>query len=439
MKLSEFYLPLLKEIPSDAQIASHRLMLRAGLIRKIETGIYAWLPLGLRVLSKIQRIIREEHEKINCHEMLMPCIQPAKLWKESGRYDAYGKEMLRITDRHDKDILFGPTNEEVITDIFRRTITSYKSLPQKLYQIQWKFRDEIRPRFGVMRAREFLMKDAYSFDINQESAYQTYKQFYECYMRIFSRIGLIAVPVRADTGAIGGSLSHEFHIKASTGESSIFYDKNLEQYHSKNEIMPFEQLTEIYSAADEMHIEAKCPVAEDNLVTARGIEVGHIFNFGDKYSRALNAAITSADGQKTFPNMGSYGIGISRLVAATIEASHDEQGIIWPQSVAPFDIAIINLKTDDENCRQKCQQSYNSLQEIGFEVLYDDRNERAGVKFSTIDVIGIPMQIIIGPKLLADNMVEIKIRADDRREKIAFDQLIPFINQHFKATNKELS
>ncbi len=417
MRLSNYFLPTLKENPIDAKIVSHQLMIRAGMIRQINSGIYSWLPLGLKVLNKISNIIRDEIDKSGCLEILMPTIQPAELWLESGRYNDYGKEMLRIKDRHDRDLLYGPTHEEIVTDIFRKNITSYKDLPKNFYQIQWKFRDEIRPRFGVMRGREFLMKDGYSFDIDYESAKKSYDLMYATYFKIFKRMGLDAVAVKADTGAIGGDLSHEFHILAETGESTVYYDKKFDDLR-KAAAVDIKEMQNLYTAADEMHVPEKCPIAEDQISSRRGIEVGHIFHFGDKYSKAMKATVTDQNGKEIIPQMGSYGIGVSRLVAAIIESSFDERGIIWPKSVAPFQIALINLKNGDENCDKICEDLYQKLQAKNIEVLYDDTKNGAGQKFANMDLIGIPTQIVIGPKGAANNLAEIKDRKTGEKQEI---------------------
>ncbi len=410
MRLSEYFLPTLKENPKEAEIASHRLMLRAGMVRQLTSGIYSWLPLGYRVLRKIEQIVREEMDRIGCIEMLMPTIQPASLWQESGRYDAYGKEMLRIQDRHDNPMLFGPTNEEAITDIFRRSVKSYKDLPLNLYHIQWKFRDEIRPRFGVMRGREFLMKDSYSFDATHEDAVLTYNRYYEAYLAIFRRLGLIAIPVRAETGAIGGNLSHEFQIIAETGESQLYYDKTFDEVREGKRQLTTDEMRTLYAAADEQHDAKKYPIEAEDLRKARGIEVGHIFNFATKYSEPMKAVVTGADGKETPVHMGSYGVGVSRLVGAIIEASHDERGIIWPESVAPFQVGLINLKPDDAACTSKCDELYGILQLMNLDVLYDDRKERPGAKFATMELIGLPWTLTIGPKGLEKGEAELKSR-----------------------------
>ena len=435
MRLSRYFLPILRETPKEADIVSHRLMLRAGLIRQESAGIYAWLPFGLRVLNKINAIVREEQNRSGAIELLMPTIQSADLWRESGRYDAYGKEMLRIKDRHERDMLFGPTNEEMITEIFRATVKSYKDLPLNLYHIQWKFRDEVRPRFGVMRSREFLMKDAYSFDLDQAGARHSYNRMFAAYLRTFARLGLTAIPMQADTGPIGGDLSHEFIILASTGESEVFADKSvLDQptpsvdtdFDSAEALDAiFQNWTTPYAATSEKHDEAAfAAVPEDRRISARGIEVGHIFYFGTKYSDAMGATVTGPDGQERPVHMGSYGIGPSRLVAALIEASHDENGIIWPDSVAPFNVGILNLKVGASETDSTCETLYRALSARGLDVLYDDRDERPGTKFATADLIGLPWQILVGPKGLAEGKVELKRRATGERELLSVDDVL---------------
>ncbi len=424
MRLSSYFLPTIKETPAEAQIVSHRLMLRAGMVRQSAAGIYSWLPLGLRVLKKVEQIVRQEQDAAGCQELLMPTLQPAELWQESGRYDDYGKEMLRISDRHERAMLYGPTNEELITDIFRHTIKSYRDLPKNLYQIQWKFRDEIRPRFGVMRGREFLMKDNYSFDLDFAGAKKSYDNMYVCYLRTFARMGLAAIPVRADPGAIGGDMSHEFQILAETGESELFYDQAFDDIRAKGGTPDAEALKALYAASDDEHDPKTCPVPEDQLRTARGIEVGHIFYFGTKYSKAMNAVVTGLDGEDLAVEMGSYGIGISRLVGAIIEASHDDKGIIWPAAVAPFDAGLINLRAGDEACDQLCDDLYGKLRDGGVSVLYDDRDGRAGVKFATMDLIGLPWQIIIGPRGAGRGVVELKSRASGEVEELSAESAL---------------
>ena len=424
MHLSAYFLPTLKETPAEAQIVSHRLMLRAGMIRQSSAGIYSWLPLGLRVLQNITRIVREEQDAAGCQEILMPTIQPAELWEESGRYDGYGKEMLRITDRHQRKMLYGPTNEELITDIFRHLIKSYRDLPKNLYQIQWKFRDEIRPRFGVMRGREFLMKDNYSFDLDFDGAKRSYDNMYVTYLKTFQRLGLTAIPVRADPGAIGGDMSHEFQILAETGESEIFYDATFDELRAKGEQPDFETLRSLYAATDDKHDPAACPVPDDRLRTARGIEVGHIFYFGTKYSAPMGAVVTGPNGESITVEMGSYGIGISRLAAAIIEASHDDAGMIWPESVAPFKVGLINLRLGDKDCDGVCSDLYAKLRRAGVEVLYDDRDERPGVKFATMDLIGLPYQLIVGPRGVKQGVVELKRREGGKAEELSADSAL---------------
>ena len=430
MRLSRYFLPILRETPKEAEIVSHRLMLRAGMMRQEAAGIYAFLPLGLRVLRKIEQIVREEQDRSGAIELLMPTIQSADLWRESGRYEAYGKEMLRIKDRHERDMLYGPTNEEMITDIFRACVRSYKDLPLNLYHIQWKFRDEVRPRFGLMRGREFLMKDAYSFDIDQASARHSYNKMFVAYLRTFARLGLKSIPMRADTGPIGGDLSHEFIILASTGESAVYCHKdyldmavpgtdvNFDDVASLQGIV--DQWTSQYAATSDMHDAAAYGlVPADKQLSARGIEVGHIFYFGTKYSAPMKAVVATGEGGEVPVHMGSYGIGPSRLVAALIEASHDEAGIIWPEAVAPFKVALLNLKQGAAETDAACEQLYRDLTAKGVEVLYDDRDERAGGKFATADLIGIPWQVMVGPRGLAEGKVEVKARASGAKETMS--------------------
>jgi prolyl-tRNA synthetase len=435
MRLSRFFLPILRETPKEAEIASHRLMLRAGLIRQEAAGIYAWLPLGLRVLNRVNAIIREEQNRSGAVELLMPTIQAADLWRESGRYEAYGKEMLRIRDRHERDMLYGPTNEEMITEIFRASVRSYKDLPLNLYHIQWKFRDEVRPRFGVMRSREFLMKDAYSFDLDQAGARHSYNKMFVAYLRTFARMGLKAIPMRADTGPIGGDLSHEFIILASTGESEVFCHADYLTFEIPSADTDFDDVagvqgtvdrwTSLYAATSEMHDAAAFErVPAEKKMSARGIEVGHIFYFGTKYSEPMGAKVMGPDGQEHEVHMGSYGIGPSRLVAAIIEASHDENGIIWPEAVAPFDVALLNLKTGDSATDEACGRLFRDLKAAGREVLYDDRDERPGAKFATADLIGIPWHVVVGPKGLAEGKVELKRRAGGERELLPVGDVV---------------
>ena len=432
MRLSRYFLPVLKETPKEAEIVSHRLMLRAGMIRQQASGLYSWLPLGFKVLRKIEKIIEEEQNRSGAIQLLMPTIQSADLWRESGRYDAYGKEMLRIEDRHERDMLYGPTNEEMITDIFRTYVKSYKDLPLNLYHIQWKFRDEVRPRFGTMRAREFLMKDAYSFDLDKEGAVKAYQRMFVAYLRTFHRLGLTAIPMRADTGPIGGDLSHEFIVLADTGESAVFCHSDLLEKpipaadtDFRSDLSPIvEDWTSLYAATEEMvdMAEYEASVAEDKRVSARGIEVGHIFYFGTKYSEPMGAKVMGPDGKEVPVHMGSYGIGPSRLAAAIIEASHDDNGIVWPVSVAPFEVGLINLKSGDAQCDAANDKLYGQLQAAGIDVLYDDRETGAGQKFATADLIGIPFQLIVGPRGLASGEVEIKHRKTDERETVGIEQ-----------------
>jgi prolyl-tRNA synthetase len=423
MRLSHYFLPLIKETPTEAQIVSHRLMHRAGLIHKTSAGIYSWLPLGLRVLEKIERIVREEQDRIGNHYIKMSTIQPADLWIESGRYDAYGKEMLRIKDRHDRDFLYGPTNEEQVTDIVRSHVKSYKDLPLNLYQIQWKFRDEIRPRFGVMRGREFLMKDGYSFDVDFDAAKKTYQDIFQSYLRTFRRLGLTAIPVQADSGAIGGNMSHEFQILAETGESTLYYDKRYEELANSTHI-DYDELTRLYAVESEKHDPSTCPISEDQLMVKKGIEVGHIFYFGTKYSAAMGLKLAGPDGKPFHPEMGSYGIGVSRLVGAIIEASHDDKGIVWPESVAPFKVIVIDLAKSDNATTSMAEQLHCNLVHSGIEVLYDDRDERPGVKFASADLIGIPYQVIMGKRSTETGIVEVKNRKTGNVQEMTMDQVM---------------
>ena len=436
MRLSRYFMPTLRDAPADAQIVSHQLMLRAGLVRQEAAGIYAWLPLGLKVLKKIEQIVREEMNRAGAVEILMPTIQLADLWKESGRYDDYGDEMLRIFDRNQRDLVFGPTAEEVVTDIFRSYVKTYKSLPLNLYNIQWKFRDERRPRFGVMRGREFLMKDAYSFDIDEAAARRSYNRMFLAYLNVYARLGLKAVPVKADPGPIGGDLSHEFMILADTGESQVFAHRDLVEMGAPGPGIDWQgdlepevaRRTSLYAASDEMHDPARFEaMPEDKRMTARGIEVGHIFYFGEKYSKPMKALVTGPDGKDVPVQMGSYGVGVSRLVAAIIEASHDEAGIIWPASVAPFGAAILNLRPGDSGCDEVCEVAYKALTEAGLDPLYDDRDDRPGAKFAAADLVGIPWQLVVGPKGVAEGVVELKHRASGERQSLALDAALKVI------------
>jgi prolyl-tRNA synthetase len=430
MRLSRYFLPILRETPKEAEIVSHRLMLRAGMIRQESAGIYAWLPLGLRVMNKINAIIREEQARAGAIECLMPTIQSADLWRESGRYDAYGKEMLRIKDRHEREMLYGPTNEEMITEIFRAYVRSYKDLPLNLFHIQWKFRDEVRPRFGVMRSREFLMKDGYSFDLTAEAGRHSYNKMFVAYLRTFARMGLTAIPMAAESGPIGGSLSHEFIILADTGESEVFCHKDYLSLPTPPADVDFDDAQALekivgdwtgrYAATSEMHDEAAFgAVPEAARVSARGIEVGHIFYFGTKYSEPMKAVVNGPDGKEVVVQMGSYGIGPSRLAAAIIEAGHDDDGVIWPETVAPFHVGVADLKVGDAATGKVCGDLVQQLENAGLDVLHDDRDERPGAKFATLDLIGLPWQILVGPKGLAEGRVEVKRRRGGKRELLA--------------------
>jgi prolyl-tRNA synthetase len=429
MRLSRYFLPILRETPKEAEIVSHRLMLRAGMMRQEAAGIYAWLPLGARVLKKIEQIVREEMDRAGAVELLMPTLQLADLWRESGRYDAYGPEMLRIQDRNKREMLYGPTNEEMITEIFRSSVRSYKNLPLNLYHFQWKFRDEQRPRFGVMRGREFLMKDAYSFDVDEASARVSYNRMFVAYLRTFARMGLKAIPMRAETGPIGGDLSHEFIILADTGESAVFCNKDVldlpipgADVDYSGDLTPIvHEWTTPYAATEDVHDAARFEkeVPADKRIHTRGIEVGQIFYFGTKYSVPMKASVTGADGADKPVHSGSYGVGVSRLVGAIIEASHDDAGIKWPESVAPFKVGLLNLKQGDSATDAACEELYRELHARGVDVLYDDTDERAGAKFATVDLIGLPWQVIVGPKGLADGKVELKRRSDGSRELVS--------------------
>ncbi len=435
MRLSRYFLPVLKETPAEAQIVSHRLMLRAGMIKQASAGIYSWLPLGYRVLRNIEQIVHEEQVRAGHIPMLMPTLQSADLWKESGRYDAYGPEMLRIRDRQDRDMLYGPTNEEMITDIFRSHVGSYKDLPLTLYHIQWKFRDEIRPRFGVMRGREFLMKDGYNFDLTKEDALHAYNRHLVSYLRTYERMGLQAIPMRADSGPIGGDDTHEFLVLAETGESEVFYDSEITDLKFGDRAIDYddvaqcqavlEEFTSRYARTDETHDDAEfAKVPADRQRTARGIEVGQIFYFGTKYSEAMGATVADSEGNKVPVHMGSHGIGVSRLLGAIIEASHDDNGIIWPEGVTPFHCGIVNLKQGDEEADAACEALYNSFMAIGLEPLYDDRNERAGGKFATMDLIGLPWRITVGPRGLKNGVVELTSRRTGESEELPPEQAI---------------
>lgn len=428
MRLSRYFLPVTKEPPADAQIVSHKLMLRAGLVRQTAAGIYAWLPLGLRVLTKIEGIVREEQDRAGAIELLMPTLQSADLWRQSGRYDAYGPEMLRIADRHEREMLYGPTNEEMVTALFRDAARSYRDLPRTLYHIQWKFRDEVRPRFGVMRGREFLMKDAYSFDMDEAGARHSYNRMFVAYLNTFARMGLRAIPMQADTGPIGGDLSHEFIVLAPTGESEVFYHSNWERPAELSSV-DFEDVgglqsivssyTADYAATDEKRDADREAKAGEALRQSRGVEVGHIFFFGTKYSASMGLKVQGPEGTEVVPQMGSYGIGVSRLVGAIIEASHDDKGIVWPDAVAPYAVGLVNMRSDDPACAAAADDLYAKLGAAGVETLYDDRDERGGAKFATMDLIGLPWQIVVGPKGLERGVVELKRRATGEKVELS--------------------
>jgi prolyl-tRNA synthetase len=440
LRVSRYFLPVLKESPSDAQIVSHKLMLRAGLVRQTAAGIYAWLPIGYRVLKKIEQIVREEQDRAGAIEMLMPTIQAADLWRESGRYDAYGPEMLRIRDRHDREMLYGPTNEEMLTAIVRDELKSYRELPRTLYHIQWKFRDEVRPRFGVMRGREFLMKDAYSFDLDEEGARQSYYTQLLAYLRTFQRMGIQAVPMKAASGPIGGDLSHEFIVLAPTGESEVFYDAAFEEFDWQQSDLQygdaaglkalFDRVSSTYSATDETHDEARwATISDDRKRTGRGIEVGHIFYFGDKYSAAMGLKVSGTDGKPVTPMMGSYGVGVSRLVGAIIEASHDDAGIIWPESVAPWKVGLVTMRQDDEPSVAAAEGLYTDFRNAGIETAYDDRDERGGAKLATMDLIGLPWQVIVGPRGIAAGTVELKRRSSGEKQELSVESALARLSE----------
>lgn len=436
MLLSRFFIPILKENPKEAQIASHVLMLRAGLCQQSASGIYSWLPLGKIILDKITNICKNEMLLAGANEILMPTLQPAEIWKESGRYEDYGKEMLRIKDRNDRDLLYGPTNEELVTDIFRTHVKSYKELPLNLFHIQWKFRDELRPRFGVMRGREFLMKDAYSFDVDYESSIISYNKMFVAYMKLFKKMGLKAIPMKADTGPIGGDLSHEFIIIAETGESEVYLEKELlsfdgilkEVNYDSNLQDMVDKYTSFYAATDEKHDSKAYNKDLNNLIKSRGIEVGHIFHFGQKYSKPMQANINTNIGNNIPAYMGSYGVGLSRLVGAVIEANHDEKGIIWPKELTPWYYNLINLKNGDDDCDNICYDLYNKIKSMSKTVLYDDTMDRAGSKLAKADLIGIPFQIIIGPRGIKDKIFDLKDRKNGEIKKLSYDELINFIS-----------
>jgi prolyl-tRNA synthetase len=424
MRVSQYFLPLIKEDPKEASIASHRLMLRAGMIQQEASGIYSWLPLGLRVLNKVAEHVRAELNAAGCIELLMPTLQPTDLWQESGRYNALGEEMLRMKDRAGRELLYSPTCEEMIVNMVRNHVRSYKQLPLHLYQIQWKFRDEIRPRFGVMRGREFFMKDGYSFHETHEDALAEYEKLYVTYSRIFSRLGLTSIAVKADSGAIGGALSHEFQVLAETGESEIFYDAALDDLRHGSRDIPFEEVRALYAAADEMHDPENCPIPKEQLRTARGIEVGHIFLLGRKYTDAMGLDITDAQGNPKRVEMGTYGIGVSRLVGALIEAHHDARGIVWPSQVAPFDVGIIHMRPGDEACDTMANEVYETACRAGLSPLLDDTNQSSGAKFASMDLIGLPWQMVVGPRGAKAAQVELKCRATGETENLSVEAAI---------------
>ncbi len=436
MRLSRYFMPLLKETPAEAQIVSHRFMLRAGMIRQASAGIYTWLPLGLRVLKKIEQIVREEQDRSGAVEVLMPTIQSADLWKTSGRYEAYGKEMLRIVDRQEREMLYGPTNEELITDIFAHSVKSYRDLPKNLYHIQWKFRDEVRPRFGIMRGREFLMKDAYSFDADYAGARMAYNRMFIAYLRTFARMGLKAIPMEAETGPIGGNLSHEFIILAETGESSVHCDRDFISFDVLAQPVEYadeaavngvvERFTKLYARTDEKHDAAafERDVPAERRYVGRGIEVGHIFYFGTKYSAPLKAEIAGPDGKPAIVHMGSYGIGVSRLVGGIIEASHDANGCIWPDSVAPFKVGLVSLRPNDKATAETADRLYHKLAEAGVETLYDDVEDSPGAKFAAMDLIGLPWQLILGPRGVKAGTVELKNRRSGERVELSAESAL---------------
>ena len=424
MYLSKLFIPLLRETPSEAKIKSHQLMLRSGMIKQSSTGIYSWLPLGFKVMKKIEQVVREEQNKIGAQELLMPTIQSSDIWKESGRYDDYGEEMLRIKDRQGKEMLYGPTNEELITEIFRSSVKSYKSLPQLLYHIQWKFRDELRPRFGVMRCKEFFMKDAYSFDLSDDEAKKSYNKMFFAYLKTFKRLGLTAIPMEADTGPIGGDLSHEFIILADTGESKIYTDKrifdiNIDKFNSEdNSINDLrKQYDKFYAATDDKFNknEFEKKIVKENQLSTKGIEVGHIFYFGDKYSKPLKCSVDLQGGKKVYVKMGSYGIGVSRLVGAIIEAKFDNNIMKWPEAISPFEVALIpSLQKNDKSNFLKAEKIYKELTKHKIDVLFDDTEEHLSAKFKKFDLLGIPYQIILGSKSDDDKFEFKEINGDTR-------------------------
>jgi len=438
MKLTDYFLPLKKDKPKEAEITSHILMLRSGMCQQSSSGIYSWLPLGKKVLDKIEKITKDEMNASGAVEILMPTIQPAELWIESSRYQDYGKEMLRIKDRNKKELLYGPTNEELITDIFRNNVQSYKNLPLNLYHVQWKFRDEVRPRFGVMRGREFLMKDAYSFDTSQDNAKKSYNKMFVAYMKLFKKMGLSPIAMKAETGPIGGDLSHEFIIISKTGESDVFFDESLldmqklfDEIDYNDDLQEYiNKYTSFYAATDEMHNPKETQNISGNLIKTKGIEVGHIFHFGQKYSKPMNATITNEKGQNLPVFMGSYGVGVSRLVGGIIEANHDENGIVWPKEVSPFMCSLINLNSDNKECLEVSNQIYNYFNKKMIDVLFDDTKESIGSKLATADLIGFPYQVIIGPKGIKNDSFEIKIRKTNKIINLSLNEIFNFINEN---------
>ena len=439
MKLSNYFLPLKKEAPKEAEIISHILMIRAGMCQQASSGIYSWLPFGKEVLDKIEMITKNEMNLAGAVEILMPTVQSSEIWKESGRYNDYGKEMLRILDRNQRELLYGPTNEELVTEIFRNHVKSYKELPLNMYHVQWKFRDELRPRFGVMRGREFLMKDAYSFDVDQKKSIDSYNKMFVAYMQLFKKMGLKAIPMKAETGPIGGDTSHEFIIISNTGESEVYFDKNILKFENELQDIDYncnlqeivDGYTSFYAATDEKHDPLNCKVDKNDLVKTKGIEVGHIFHFGQKYSNKMNAKVHDENGVSVPVFMGSYGVGISRLVGAIIESSHDSNGIIWPKEVSPYLYNLINLNTENEECNSLCLRIYEFILNNNIKVLYDDKNESIGSKLARADLIGLPFQIIVGPRGLKEGLIDVKSRSNGKIEKLKPDEeLFNFISQN---------
>jgi prolyl-tRNA synthetase len=440
MKLSNFYLFTLKEEPSDAFLASHKLMIRSGMVRQVASGIYTWLPLGLLVLDKIKNKVRKMHIENKVNELLMPTIQPADMWIKSGRFEDYGKEMLKFKDRSNIDLLYGPTNEEMITEVVAKDLKSYKDLPKSVFHVQWKFRDELRPRFGVMRCREFLMKDAYSFDTSYEEAYSSYCKMFVLYMKIFNSLGVRVLPVKADSGPIGGDLSHEFIIESNEGESDIFFDDNIwnESFNNidindKNDVINYvEKISTYYCCTAEKHNEEKYKkINNRNRKKSKGIEVGHIFYFGTKYSEYLKANYIDESGTQKLIHSGSYGIGISRLVGAIIQANYDKLGIVWPKEIAPFKIGLINVRHDNEKSKAFCENFYKNYS-IDYDILYDDTSARTGEKFKNMDLLGMPVQVIVGEKNLENNKIEVKNRKSGIVDLIELDLIDKFLKEKYE-------